>query len=182
MLLEVKQVKKVFGKGLNRTEALSDMNLFVDKGEFVAIMGESGSGKTTLLQLIATFDQLTEGTIQINGQSLASLKSKDIASFRREQLGFVFQDFNLLDSMTNKDNILMPLVLANKPVKVMQQRIDNLAQRLNISDILNQFPNQISGGQKQRVAIARALITQPQILLADEPTGALDSKSSKHLM
>lgn len=182
MLLEVKQVKKVFGKGLNRTEALSDMNLFVDKGEFVAIMGESGSGKTTLLQLIATFDQLTEGTIQIDGQSLASLKSKDIASFRREQLGFVFQDFNLLDSMTNKDNILMPLVLANKPVKVMQQRIDNLAQRLNISDILNQFPNQISGGQKQRVAIARALITQPQILLADEPTGALDSKSSKHLM
>ncbi|MFI9031690.1 ABC transporter ATP-binding protein [Staphylococcus pasteuri] len=182
MLLEVKQVKKVFGKGLNRTEALSDMNLFVDKGEFVAIMGESGSGKTTLLQLIATFDQLTEGTIQINGQSLASLKSKDIASFRREQLGFVFQDFNLLDSMTNKDNILIPLVLANKPVKVMQQRIDNLAQRLNISDILNQFPNQISGGQKQRVAIARALITQPQILLADEPTGALDSKSSKHLM
>lgn len=182
MLLEVKQVKKVFGKGLNRTEALSDMNLFVDKGEFVAIMGESGSGKTTLLQLIATFDQLTEGTIQINGQSLASLKSKDIASFRREQLGFVFQDFNLLNSMTNKDNILMPLVLANKPVKVMQQRIDNLAQRLNISDILNQFPNQISGGQKQRVAIARALITQPQILLADEPTGALDSKSSKHLM
>ncbi|MBL3398985.1 ABC transporter ATP-binding protein [Staphylococcus pasteuri] len=182
MLLEVKQVKKVFGKGLNRTEALSDMNLFVDKGEFVAIMGESGSGKTTLLQLIATFDQFTEGTIQINGQSLASLKSKDIASFRREQLGFVFQDFNLLDSMTNKDNILMPLVLANKPVKVMQQRIDNLAQRLNISDILNQFPNQISGGQKQRVAIARALITQPQILLADEPTGALDSKSSKHLM
>lgn len=182
MLLEVKQVKKVFGNGLNRTEALSDMNLFVDKGEFVAIMGESGSGKTTLLQLIATFDQLTEGTIQINGQSLASLKSKDIASFRREQLGFVFQDFNLLDSMTNKDNILMPLVLANKPVKVMQQRIDNLAQRLNISDILNQFPNQISGGQKQRVAIARALITQPQILLADEPTGALDSKSSKHLM
>ncbi len=182
MLLEVKQVKKVFGKGLNRTEALSDMNLFVDKGEFVAIMGESGSGKTTLLQLIATFDQLTEGTIQIDGQSLASLKSKDIASFRREQLGFVFQDFNLLDSMTNKDNILMPLVLANKPVKVMQQRIDNLAQRLNISDILNQFPNQISRGQKQRVAIARALITQPQILLADEPTGALDSKSSKHLM
>ncbi|MEB7434710.1 ABC transporter ATP-binding protein [Staphylococcus pasteuri] len=182
MLLVVKQVKKVFGKGLNRTEALSDMNLFVDKGEFVAIMGESGSGKTTLLQLIATFDQLTEGTIQIDGQSLASLKSKDIASFRREQLGFVFQDFNLLDSMTNKDNILMPLVLANKPVKVMQQRIDNLAQRLNISDILNQFPNQISGGQKQRVAIARALITQPQILLADEPTGALDSKSSKHLM
>ncbi|MFU0767678.1 ABC transporter ATP-binding protein [Staphylococcus pasteuri] len=182
MLLVVKQVKKVFGKGLNRTEALSDMNLFVDKGEFVAIMGESGSGKTTLLQLIATFDQLTEGTIQIDGQSLASLKSKDIASFRREQLGFVFQDFNLLDSMTNTDNILMPLVLANKPVKVMQQRIDNLAQRLNISDILNQFPNQISGGQKQRVAIARALITQPQILLADEPTGALDSKSSKHLM
>ncbi|RIO53121.1 ABC transporter ATP-binding protein [Staphylococcus pasteuri] len=182
MLLEVKQVKKVFGKGLNRTEALSDMNLFVDKGKFVAIMGESGSGKTTLLQLIATFDQLTEGTIQIDGQSLASLKSKDIASFRREQLGFVFQDFNLLDSMTNKDNILMPIVLANKPVKVMQQRIDNLAQRLNISDILNQFPNQISGGQKQRVAIARALITQPQILLADEPTGALDSKSSKHLM
>ena len=178
MLLEVKHVKKVFGKGLNRTEALSDMNLLVDTGEFVAIMGESGSGKSTLLQLIATFDQYTEGTIQLNGQSLSSLKKRDIAQFRREQLGFVFQEFN----MTNKDNILMPLVLSNQSVHTMQERLDKVSRQLNISDILNQFPNQISGGQKQRVAIARALITHPQLLLADEPTGALDSKSSKQLM
>lgn len=182
MLLEVKHVKKVFGKGLNRTEALSDMNLLVDTGEFVAIMGESGSGKSTLLQLIATFDQYTEGTIQLNGQSLASLKKRDIAQFRREQLGFVFQEFNILESMTNKDNILMPLVLSNQSVHTMQERLDKVSRQLNISDILNQFPNQISGGQKQRVAIARALITHPQLLLADEPTGALDSKSSKQLM
>lgn len=182
MLLEVKHVKKVFGKGLNRTEALSDMNLLVDTGEFVAIMSESGSGKSTLLQLIATFDQLTEGTIQLNGQSLASLKKRDIAQFRREQLGFVFQEFNILESMTNKDNILMPLVLSNQFVHTMQERLDKVSRQLNISDILNQFPNQISGGQKQRVAIARALITHPQLLLADEPTGALDSKSSKQLM
>lgn len=182
MLLEVKHVKKVFGKGLNRTEALSDMNLLVDTGEFVAIMGESGSGKSTLLQLIATFDQLTEGTIQLNGQSLASLKKRDIAQFRREQLGFVFQEFNILESMTNKDNILMPLILSNQFVHTMQERLDKVSRQLNISDILNQFPNQISGGQKQRVAIARALITHPQLLLADEPTGALDSKSSKQLM
>ena len=182
MLLEVKHVKKVFGKGLNRTEALSDMNLLVDTGEFVAIMGESGSGKSTLLQLIATFDQYTEGTIQLNGQSLSSLKKRDIAQFRREQLGFVFQEFNILESMTNKDNILMPLVLSNQSVNTMQERLDKVSRQLNISDILNQFPNQISGGQKQRVAIARALITHPQLLLADEPTGALDSKSSKQLM
>ncbi|MDK4213999.1 ABC transporter ATP-binding protein [Staphylococcus warneri] len=182
MLLEVKHVKKVFGKGLNRTEALSDMNLLVDTGEFVAIMGESGSGKSTLLQLIATFDQLTEGTIQLNGQSLASLKQRNIAQFRREQLGFVFQEFNILESMTNKDNILMPLVLSNQSVHTMQERIEKVSRQLHISDILNQFPNQISGGQKQRVAIARALITHPKLLLADEPTGALDSKSSKQLM
>lgn len=182
MLLEVKHVKKVFGKGLNRTEALSDMNLLVDTGEFVAIMGESGSGKSTLLQLIATFDQLTEGTIQLNGQSLASLKQRDIAQFRREQLGFVFQEFNILESMTNKDNILMPLVLSNQSVHTMQERIEKVSRQLHISDILNQFPNQISSGQKQRVAIARALITHPKLLLADEPTGALDSKSSKQLM
>lgn len=182
MLLEVKHVKKVFGKGLNRTEALSDMNLLVDTGEFVAIMGESGSGKSTLLQLIATFDQLTEGTIQLNGQSLASLKQRDIAQFRREQLGFVFQEFNILESMTNKDNILMPLVLSNQSVHTMQERIDKVSRQLHITDILNQFPNQISGGQKQRVAIAHALITHPKLLLADEPTGALDSKSSKQLM
>ncbi len=145
-------------------------------------MGESGSGKSTLLQMIATFDQLTEGTIQLNGQSLASLKKRDIAQFRREQLGFVFQEFNILESMTNKDNILMPLVLSNQSVHTMQERLDKVSRQLNISDILNQFPNQISGGQKQRVAIARALITHPQLLLADEPTGALDSKSSKQLM
>ena len=177
-VFELKNIDYYF----DNKQVLENINIRINKGDFLAIVGPNGAGKSTLLQLIATFDQLTEGTIQLNGQSLASLKKRDIAQFRREQLGFVFQEFNILESMTNKDNILMPLVLSNQSVHTMQERLDKVSRQLNISDILNQFPNQISGGQKQRVAIARALITHPQLLLADEPTGALDSKSSKQLM
>lgn len=182
MLLEVKNVKKVYGRGLNTTTALNNMNLKIDKGEFVAIMGESGSGKSTLLNLIATFDQLTEGFITLDDTSFNQLRNKEIARFRRETMGFVFQDFNVLNTLSNKDNILMPLVLANERSSVMHQRLTELSGQLGISDLLEKYPYEISGGQKQRVAIARALIVKPKLLLADEPTGALDSKTSKNLM
>lgn len=182
MLLEVKNVKKVYGRGLNSTTALNHMNLQIEEGEFVAIMGESGSGKSTLLNLIATFDKLSEGFITLNGKAINRLRNKEIARFRRETLGFVFQDFNVLNTMTNKDNILMPLVLANERPKKMNERLQSLSAQLGIEDLLEKYPYEISGGQKQRIAIARALIAQPKLLLADEPTGALDSKTSKNLM
>jgi len=182
MLLNIKNVKKVFGRGANQTVALKDMNFSINEGEFVAIMGESGSGKSTLLNIIATFDTPTEGTVTIGGQDLSMLKNKEVAKFRRNTLGFVFQDFNVLHTMSNKDNILMPLVLSNMKPNVMEERLSLLAPRLGISEHLEKFPNQISGGQQQRVAIARALISNPSLLLADEPTGALDSKTSTDIM
>lgn len=182
MLLNIKNVKKVFGRGGNQTVALKDMNFSINEGEFVAIMGESGSGKSTLLNIIATFDTPTEGTVTIGGQDLSMLKNKEVAKFRRDTLGFVFQDFNVLHTMSNKDNILMPLVLSNMKPNVMEERLSRLAPRLGISEHLEKFPNQISGGQQQRVAIARALISNPSLLLADEPTGALDSKTSTDIM
>lgn len=182
MLLNIKNVKKVFGRGANQTVALKDMNFSINEGEFVAIMGESGSGKSTLLNIIATFDTPTEGTVTIGGQDLSMLKNKEVAKFRRDTLGFVFQDFNVLHTMSNKDNILMPLVLSNMKPNVMEERLSRLAPRLGISEHLEKFPNQISGGQQQRVAIARALISNPSLLLADEPTGALDSKTSTDIM
>lgn len=182
MLLEVKNVKKVYGRGLNSTTALNNMNLEIDDGEFVAIMGESGSGKSTLLNLIATFDKVTEGFISLNGTAIKKLRNKEVARFRRETLGFVFQDFNVLNTMTNKDNILMPLVLSNERPKTMNERLETISTQLGINDLLDKYPYEISGGQKQRIAIARALIAQPKLLLADEPTGALDSKTSKNLM
>lgn len=182
MLLEVKNVKKVYGRGLNSTTALNNMNLEIDDGEFVAIMGESGSGKSTLLNLIATFDKVTEGFISLNGTEINKLRNKEVARFRRETLGFVFQDFNVLNTMTNKDNILMPLVLSNERPKTMNERLETISTQLGINDLLDKYPYEISGGQKQRIAIARALIAQPKLLLADEPTGALDSKTSKNLM
>ncbi|QRN48995.1 ABC transporter ATP-binding protein [Macrococcoides bohemicum] len=182
MLLNIKNVKKVFGRGANQTVALKDMNFSINEGEFVAIMGESGSGKSTLLNIIATFDTPTEGTVTIGGQDLSMLKNKEVAKFRRDTLGFVFQDFNVLHTMSNKDNILMPLVLSNMKPNVMEERLSLLAPRLGISEHLEKFPNQISGGQQQRVAIARALISNPSLLLADEPTGALDSKTSTDIM
>lgn len=182
MLLNIKNVKKVFGRGGNQTVALKDMNFSINEGEFVAIMGESGSGKSTLLNIIATFDTPTEGTVTIGGQDLSMLKNKEVAKFRRDTLGFVFQDFNVLHTMSNKDNILMPLVLSNMKPNVMEERLSRLAPKLGISEKLEKFPNQISGGQQQRVAIARALISNPSLLLADEPTGALDSKTSTDIM
>lgn len=182
MLLNIKNVKKVFGRGANQTVALKDMNFSINEGEFVAIMGESGSGKSTLLNIIATFDTPTEGSVTIGGQDLSMLKNKEVAKFRRDTLGFVFQDFNVLHTMSNKDNILMPLVLSNMKPNVMEERLSRLAPKLGISKHLEKFPNQISGGQQQRVAIARALISNPSLLLADEPTGALDSKTSTDIM
>lgn len=182
MLLDVRNVKKKFGRGLNATTALNGISFTVDKGEFVAIMGESGSGKSTMLNLIATFDKVTEGTITINKQDVRKLRNRQIAHFRRDHMGFVFQDFNVLPTMTNKDNMLMPLVLANRSHKFMEQRVNELSTALGIDQLLNKYPYQISGGEQQRIAIGRALINEPDLLLADEPTGALDSKTSKHIM
>lgn len=182
MLLDIRNVKKVYGKGANQTVALKDMNFSIEKGEFVAIMGESGSGKSTLLNIIATFDKPTEGSVFIAGQDIGKLKNKAVAKFRRDSLGFVFQDFNVLHTMSNKDNILMPLVLSNKKPSEMNERLVLLTKQLGISELLDKYPHQISGGQQQRVAIARALISMPDILLADEPTGALDSRTSSEIM
>ncbi|MCO4330600.1 ABC transporter ATP-binding protein [Staphylococcus hyicus] len=182
MLLNVRHLKKVYGKGINKVTALNEMSFNVQEGEFVAIMGESGSGKSTLLNLIATFDRPTEGSITINQQDIGQLRNKAISRFRRDELGFVFQDFNVLDTMSNKDNILMPLVLSNINVKTMQKRLTKVTQQLGIERLLDKYPYQVSGGQRQRVAIARALINEPQLLLADEPTGALDSKTSQEIM
>ncbi|WP_420496327.1 ABC transporter ATP-binding protein [Macrococcus psychrotolerans] len=182
MLLDIRNVKKVYGKGANQTVALKDMNFSIEKGEFVAIMGESGSGKSTLLNIIATFDKPTEGGVFIAGQDIGKLKNKAVAKFRRDSLGFVFQDFNVLHTMSNKDNILMPLVLSNKKPSEMNERLVPLTKQLGISELLDKYPHQISGGQQQRVAIARALISMPDILLADEPTGALDSRTSSEIM
>lgn len=182
MLLEIKNIKKVYGRGANETMALKNMNFSINEGEFVAIMGESGSGKSTLLNIIATFDKPTEGTVMINNQNVGALKNKEIAKFRRDELGFVFQDFNVLHTMNNKDNILMPLVLSNVKHTEMNDRLYKIAAPLGIETLLNKFPYEVSGGQQQRVAIARALISNPKLLLADEPTGALDSKTSNDIM
>lgn len=158
------------------------MNFSVEEGEYVAIMGESGSGKTTLLNILASLDKPTSGDVLLNGNSMLSVKDKGLAAFRRENLGFVFQDFNLLDTFSLEDNIYLPLVLSGKNYKEMRQRLEPLAEKLHIQDILKKYPYEVSGGQKQRAAAARALITNPQIVLADEPTGALDSKSSDQML
>lgn len=184
MILEVKNLKKVYTNKLggNSTTALKDVNFSINEEEYVAIMGESGSGKTTLLNIIATFDKGTSGEVNLKGLNLNSLKDKDLAEFRRDNLGFVFQDFNLLDNFSVKDNIVLPLVLAKKNHKEMLRKAEMLSKLLGISKLLDKYPYQISGGQKQRVAVARALITNPKLLLADEPTGALDSKSTDQLL
>ena len=181
-VLEVKNLKKIYGKGDAETEALSDVNFSVNKGEFIAIMGESGSGKTTLLNMISTLDNPTAGSVLINGKDVTNLKEKDVASFRRNELGFVFQDFNLLDTFSNRDNIYLPLVLSGFKHKEMRKRLSRIEKILGIEALLEKYPYQVSGGQKQRVAIARAIITEPSILLADEPTGALDSSSSQNIL
>ena len=184
MLLEVNNIRKVYTTRLSTqsTEALKNVNFAVDKGEYVAIMGESGSGKTTLLNILATFDKATSGSVLLNNLDLSKLKDKELADFRRDNLGFVFQDFNLLDNFSIKDNILLPLVLANKKYKDMEARLEKVTKPLGIDKLINKYPYEISGGQRQRVAVARAIITNPSLILADEPTGALDSKSTNQLL
>ncbi len=184
VLLEVKNLKKVYTTrmGGNKVQALENVNFSVEQGEYVAIMGESGSGKTTLLNIMASLDKPTGGQVILSGKNMADIKQKELCAFRRDNLGFVFQDFNLLDSLSLKDNIFLPLVLAGCNVAEMEKRIIPLAKKLGIDSLLEKYPYEVSGGQKQRAAVARALITRPQILLADEPTGALDSKASDKLL
>lgn len=183
-LLEVKNVKKIYTTrfGSNQVEALRDVNFTVERGEYVAIMGESGSGKTTLLNILAALDKPTEGKVYLKDRDLGKLKEKEIATFRRQNLGFVFQDFNLLDTFSLKDNIFLPLVLSGKKYPEMEKRLKPIVEKLGIEKLLEKYPYEVSGGQKQRAAIARALITKPQLILADEPSGALDSKAADSLM
>lgn len=183
-LLEVNNLQKIYTTRLggNKVQALKNVSFAVEAGEYVAIMGESGSGKTTLLNILAALDQPTGGQVLLNGLPLNRIKEKELAAFRRENLGFVFQDFNLLDNFSLRDNILLPLVLAGKTYDEMESRLLPLAKKLGISLLLNKYPYEVSGGQKQRAAVARALITSPQLVLADEPTGALDSKSTDELL
>lgn len=183
-LLQVNGLQKIYTTrfGGNKVEALRDVNFSVEEGEYVAIMGESGSGKTTLLNILASVDRPTSGQILLKGKDTVSIKEEELARFRREHLGFVFQDFNLLDTFTLEDNIYLPLVLAGKSYRNMEPLLKELSVKLGIADILKKYPYEVSGGQKQRTAIARAMITKPDILLADEPTGALDSKSAGDLL
>ncbi len=183
-LLEVSGLKKIYTTrfGGNQVQALSNVSFSVEQGEYVAIMGESGSGKTTLLNILAALDRPTSGEVLLNGRSILGISERALAAFRRENLGFVFQDFNLLDTFSIKDNIFLPLVLSGKKYAEMAEKLAPIAQRLGITDILQKFPYEVSGGQKQRAAVARALITDPHLILADEPTGALDSRSTDALL
>ncbi len=181
-ILEVKQIEKYYGNKSNLTKAIDNISFNVDEGEFVGIMGASGSGKTTLLNCISTIDRVTAGHILIDGEDITKLKGKRLNKFRREELGFIFQDFNLLDTLTAYDNIALALTIQKvNPVEI-DQRVKEIAKKLEIIDILNKYPYQVSGGQKQRIASARAIITNPKLILADEPTGALDSKSARQLL
>ena len=184
VMLEVNSLKKVYTTrfGGQQVKALSNVSFAVEEGEYVAIMGESGSGKTTLLNILAALDKPTSGQVLLNGKDIVSIPEREISSFRRDHLGFVFQDFNLLDTFTLKDNIFLPLVLSKKKYPEMKSRLDPIAKRLNIMDILEKYPYEVSGGQKQRAAVARALITEPELVLADEPTGALDSRAADGLL
>jgi putative ABC transport system ATP-binding protein len=184
VLLEVRNLQKIYTTrfGAQKVQALSNVSFAVETGEFVAIMGESGSGKTTLLNILAALDSPTGGQVLLEGRTFAEVKESERAAFRRDNLGFVFQDFNLLDTFSLRDNILLPLVLQNKPLAEMESRLAPLLDRLSLKGMEAKYPYEISGGQKQRAAVARALITHPRLLLADEPTGALDSKASARLM
>ena len=181
-ILRVSNIEKYYGKNGNITKAINNISFTVNKGEFVGIMGASGSGKTTLLNCISTIDKASSGHIYINNNDITKLSSKKIAKFRREELGFIFQDFNLLDTLTAYENIALALTISRVNHREINKRITNIADKLNIKDILNKYPYEMSGGQKQRVAAARAIITNPSLILADEPTGALDSKSAKVLL
>lgn len=184
VLLEAKCLKKIYTTrfGGNQVQALSNVSFSVEQGEYVAIMGESGSGKTTLLNILAALDKPTSGQVLLNQKSLTDVKEREMAAFRRDNLGFVFQDFNLLDTFSLQDNIFLPLVLSGKDYQEMRRRLLPIAQKLGISEILQKYPYEVSGGQKQRAAVARALITNPQLVLADEPTGALDSRAADGLL
>ncbi|MDO4168890.1 MAG: ABC transporter ATP-binding protein [Lachnospiraceae bacterium] len=183
-ILEVSGLKKVYTTrfGANQVTALRNVNFSVEQGEYVAIMGESGSGKTTLLNILAALDKPTSGSVLLKGKDITKISENQIAEFRRDNLGFVFQDFNLLDTFSLEDNIYLPLVLANTPYEEMNERLWPIAQMLGITELLSKYPYEVSGGQKQRAAVARALITNPKLILADEPTGALDSRSSDELL
>lgn len=183
-ILTVENLRKVYSTrfGGNQVEALKNVNFSVDEGEYVAIMGESGSGKTTLLNLLAALDKPTGGTVVLDGKELGRIKESDVATFRRDNLGFVFQEFNLLDTFTIQDNILLPLVLAGKSYDEMTSRLLPIAKDLGLTPLLKKYPYEVSGGQKQRAAVARALITGPRLVLADEPTGALDSRAADGLL
>ncbi len=183
-ILEVKGLKKVYTTrfGGNRVEALRNVSFSVEEGEYVAIMGESGSGKTTLLNILAALDKPTGGTVLLDGRDLTQIKEADISAFRRDNLGFVFQDFNLLDTFTLEDNIYLPLVLAGMQHAAMRRRLEPVARKLGIWELMKKYPYEVSGGQKQRAAVARALITRPRLILADEPTGALDSRATDELL
>ena len=183
-LLEVNNLKKIYSSrfGGASVQALSNVTFSVEQGEYLAIMGESGSGKTTLLNILAALDKPTSGEVLLGGKSLTAIKERELCAFRRDNLGFVFQDFNLLDTFTLRDNIFLPLVLAKKPYSYMRAELQPIAEKLRIEDVLDKYPYEVSGGQKQRAAVARALITHPQLVLADEPTGALDSRATDELL
>ena len=181
-ILNVSNIEKYYGNKGMVTKAVDNISFSVNKGEFVGIMGASGSGKTTLLNCISTIDTVTSGHIYVDGKNITTMKSKQLSAFRREQLGFVFQDFNLLDTSTAYENIALALTIIKTPVKQIEAKVNYVAKALGISEILKKYPYQLSGGQKQRVACARAIITQPSLILADEPTGALDSKSARMLL
>lgn len=181
-VLDVKNIEKYYGNKSNLTKAIDNVSFQVEQGEFVGIMGASGSGKTTLLNCISTIDRVTAGKILINGQDITKLKGNNLNKFRREELGFIFQDFNLLDTLTCFENIALALTIQKVKPKEIQNKVKNVAEKLDITEILKKYPYQISGGQKQRVASARAIVTDPKLILADEPTGALDSKAARQLL
>ncbi|MBP3568242.1 MAG: ABC transporter ATP-binding protein [Lachnospiraceae bacterium] len=183
-ILQVKGLQKTYTTrfGGNKVEVLKNVNFSVEKGEYVAIMGESGSGKTTLLNMLAALDKPTGGSVLLDGQELSKIKESEVAAFRRDNLGFVFQEFNLLDTLSIEDNIFLPLVLAGKEYTEMEKRLQPIATQLGITGLLKKYPYEVSGGQKQRAAVARAIITNPKMILADEPTGALDSKATDELL
>lgn len=181
-ILSIENIEKYYGSRSSLTKAINNISFKVDQGEFVAIMGASGSGKTTLLNCISTIDKVTSGHIYVDGQDITRLKGNRLNRFRREQLGFIFQDFNLLDTLNAYENIALALSIQNVPVKDIVSRVEKVARELDITSVLNKFPYQMSGGQKQRVASARAIVTSPKLVLADEPTGALDSKAAKMLL
>lgn len=182
VILEAKKIHKSYGNKFNKQEVLKGIDITIEKGEFVSIMGASGSGKTTLLNMLSSIDRVSDGTIQIEGKEMTQMKEKQLAEFRKHHLGFIFQDYNLLDTLTVKENILLPLSIQNVSKKEAEQKFQTLANELGIADLKDKYPNEISGGQKQRTSAARAFIHNPSIIFADEPTGALDSKSASDLL